>query len=276
MSSDMTKRRALVVDDAAVMRRLLSLVLSAHPGLEVVGTAGTGADALRLTAELRPDLITLDLEMPGMDGLQVLHQLRASHPALPIFIVATPTDAGCQAAQRAVVAGATDYVAKPDEARDLPSALEYFRRTLLPRFDQPAQPPPALQILIVDDGMVNRRMLGSLVDHFQGICTEAADGLAAVEAVAASKFDLIFMDCEMPRLNGYEATRRIRAEHPAGADQLIVGIPGTVQSCVRQACLAAGMDDLMFKPFHRNFVRAMLTRCRREPQPQAVSLRGNE
>src|SRR2546423_1111530 len=82
----MTKTRVLIVDDAVVVRRLLTDALSSDPALEVVGTAPNGSIALAKITQVNPDLVVLDLEMPEMDGVETLAAIRKSHPHLPVIL----------------------------------------------------------------------------------------------------------------------------------------------------------------------------------------------
>ncbi len=110
--------RVLVVDDSALMRRLLPTLLAADPAIEVVGTAVDGDFALRKVEALKPDVVTLDLEMPRMDGFAVLRQLLARH-RIPVLIVSSLSRRGTQATLRALELGAVDVVAKPEGAISL-------------------------------------------------------------------------------------------------------------------------------------------------------------
>lgn len=103
--------RVLLVDDSALARALLRELLEAAPGIAVVGEAANGREAVRLAAELKPDLVTMDLEMPVMDGMAAIEEIMATK-ALPILVVSGHGDA--QTAYAAVAKGALEVVAKPD------------------------------------------------------------------------------------------------------------------------------------------------------------------
>lgn len=104
--------RVLVVDDSAFMRHCISRALSAQPDLEVVGTAGDGIEALELVRRLQPDVVTLDVEMPRLDGLRTLEILMRDMP-LPVVMLSSLTEAGAPATIRALELGAVDFVTKP-------------------------------------------------------------------------------------------------------------------------------------------------------------------
>jgi two-component system chemotaxis response regulator CheB len=107
--------RVLVVDDSALMRKLIPLILERDPDIEVVGTAMDGAFALRKIAELRPDVVTLDLEMPRMDGIETLRMIMRSAP-LPVIVFSTHSREGAYSTFKALALGAIDFVAKPKDA----------------------------------------------------------------------------------------------------------------------------------------------------------------
>ena len=107
--------RVLVVDDSALMRKLIPLILERDPDVEVVGTAMDGAFALRKIAELRPDVVTLDLEMPRMDGIETLRMIMRSAP-LPVIVFSTHSKEGAYSTFKALALGAIDFVRKPQDA----------------------------------------------------------------------------------------------------------------------------------------------------------------
>jgi two-component system, chemotaxis family, protein-glutamate methylesterase/glutaminase len=123
----------LVVDDSVVVRRLIVDALGTVPGIRIVGTASNGRLALSKIDQLRPDLVTLDIEMPEMDGLTALRELRKGHPRLPVIMFSTLTEAGATATLDALAAGASDYVTKPTHMSSLSAAQTMVREQLVPR-----------------------------------------------------------------------------------------------------------------------------------------------
>lgn len=120
--------RVMVVDDSAFMRKILRNLIEEHEELTVVGTALDGEFALRKLGELNPDIITLDVEMPRMDGIETLLQIRTVSD-VPVLMVSSHTQAGAEITLKALDSGATDFVAKPAGSQ----AMELLRKDLLPR-----------------------------------------------------------------------------------------------------------------------------------------------
>jgi len=116
------KIRVLVVDDSAVIRRIISDLIGEAADMEVVGTASDGLKALEIVDVLRPDVITLDVQMPRMDGLTTLDRLLKKRP-LPVVMVSSMTKRGAKITFDALERGALDYVPKPDYGQDAKSGL---------------------------------------------------------------------------------------------------------------------------------------------------------
>jgi two-component system chemotaxis response regulator CheB len=127
-----TRIRVLVTDDSAVMRRLVSEAVQSDPSCEVVGTANNGRDALAKIEALRPDVVTLDIEMPVMNGLETLIPLRKAHPRLPVIMFSTLTERGAHAAFEAMRRGASDYATKPS-ATNLADGRKAVVEELIPK-----------------------------------------------------------------------------------------------------------------------------------------------
>lgn len=125
--------RILVVDDSAVIRKMLMDVLSADGELSVAATVGGGKLALARIPELKPDLVTLDVEMPGMDGIETLVEIRKLYPMLPVIMFSSATGRGAAATVEALARGASDYVAKSASVDSAEKATEHVRQELIPR-----------------------------------------------------------------------------------------------------------------------------------------------
>ena len=155
MTPPAKRLRVLIVDDSALMRQILTSILSADPGIEVVGAAPDPYVAWQKIQSLTPDLITLDVEMPRMDGLTFLEKLMRAHP-MPVLMVSSLTERGCDTTLRALEMGAVDFVTKPrvdvvrgtaDLANEIvakvkAAAAARVRRKRAPdKADAPAAPP---------------------------------------------------------------------------------------------------------------------------------------
>ncbi|MBO0901251.1 chemotaxis-specific protein-glutamate methyltransferase CheB [Cellulomonas sp. zg-ZUI222] len=129
----MTRTRVLVVDDSVVVRRLVTDALSREPAIEVVGVAADGRIAQAKVAQLAPDVITMDVEMPQMDGIEAVRALRAAGHRQPVIMFSTATERGAIATLDALAAGASDYVTKPSNLGSLRESLDQVVRELVPR-----------------------------------------------------------------------------------------------------------------------------------------------
>lgn len=134
--------RVLVVDDSVVVRKLLCEALASGPGVEVAGTASSGAIALAKIPQLNPDVITLDIEMPGLNGIETLTEIRKLYPKLPVIMFSTLSERGAAITLEALSLGASDYVTKPTNSENLASAMAQVRRELLAKIHSLAGRPP--------------------------------------------------------------------------------------------------------------------------------------
>jgi two-component system, chemotaxis family, protein-glutamate methylesterase/glutaminase len=142
--------RVLIVDDSTVMRRLVSEAVSRDPDIEVVGTAAHGRIALAKVQQTPPDVMLLDVEMPEMDGLETLRELRKTHPKLPVIMCSTLTSRGAITTLEALAAGATDYVTKPSQVTNFEESIARLSAELIPKIKihrklplLPLTPPPS-------------------------------------------------------------------------------------------------------------------------------------
>ncbi|MEK6676045.1 MAG: response regulator, partial [Planctomycetota bacterium] len=127
-SNQPARIRVLIVDDSVFMRTMLKNAVAKSPRMDVVGSAQNGQEALQKIKELKPDVVTLDIEMPGVDGIEVLKRVMAEQP-LPIVMVSTKTQDGAALTFKALELGAVDYVAKP--LADKEASLQSFQEKVV-------------------------------------------------------------------------------------------------------------------------------------------------
>jgi len=123
--------RVLVVDDSVVVRKLLSEVLASTAGIELAATASSGAIALSKIPQVNPDVVTLDIEMPGLNGIETLKEIRRLYPKLPVIMFSTLTEQGAAVTLEALSLGASDYMTKPTNSSSLASAMGQVRGELV-------------------------------------------------------------------------------------------------------------------------------------------------
>jgi two-component system, chemotaxis family, protein-glutamate methylesterase/glutaminase len=132
--------RVLVVDDSVVIRRVLMAALATDPAIEVVGSATDGSAALVKIPLLRPDLVTLDVEMPVMSGLETLREIRKLYPKLPVIMFSTLTERGAATTLDALALGASDYVTKPQNTGGVEQTRARIQAELIPKVKGLCQP----------------------------------------------------------------------------------------------------------------------------------------
>jgi two-component system chemotaxis response regulator CheB len=127
----MEKIRVMIVDDSALMRQIINKCLSKEPEIEVVGSISSAVYALKMIAHLKPDIVTLDIEMPEMDGLTALTELRKEYPKLPVIMCSSITSSGAEATIEALNRGANDYVAKPSSQNNRTESFAQMETELI-------------------------------------------------------------------------------------------------------------------------------------------------
>ncbi|MGV0759772.1 CHASE domain-containing protein [Tistrella mobilis] len=258
-------RRALIVDDLPLNRRVLAHHLG-ELGMELSEAADV-AESLRLLEEAAQagtpvDLVITDLNLGGMDGAILGTWLRL-HPRFQsvrmILAASSPP-----AAEAARVFDAV--ITKPIRRAELIAALA--RSFDLSPPSTLAETPPALpvatsrRVLLVEDNAVNQAVASTILEKQGYRVAVVENGAEAIEACRADDFDLVFMDVQMPVMDGMEATRRIRAAETRGGRPRtpIVAMTANAMAGMREEYMAAGMDDFVPKPFRAEKLLAMAAR----------------
>ncbi len=266
--------RVLIVDDNAASRGVLKeAMLHWHM---LVETAPSGSDALRLlgtsAATEQPfDLVLLDEQMSPMDGFEVAKCMPAVSGKTPATVLmVSPSDrTGSEARCREL--GIQAYLAKPVKPAELRQTI---RRLLGKADEEPAlerttdedgRAVRVLNILVAEDNAVNQRVAVAMLERMGHRVTVAGNGAEALDRWHEGAFDVILMDVQMPGVDGFEATRRIRQEEWAsGVHTPILAMTAHAMASDRQRCLDAGMDDYVSKPISRkNLVLALAEHGRR-------------
>ncbi len=264
--------RVLVVDDNAANRQLLTDMLGGW-GMRPVAVAD-GRAALAASAEAEADgdpirLALLDGRMPEMDGFSVAEALRGQPGAAPTVMMLTSAGSRGDAARCREI-GIRAYLLKPVAQSELlgammaalgaPQGQGGAPRPLITRHSL-REARRSLSVLLAEDNPVNRTLATRLLTKLGHRVVAAETGAAAVERAAAGTYDVILMDVQMPELDGFEATARIRRmEAGSGRRTPIIAMTARAMAGDREKCLAAGMDAYVSKPIQ---TPALVARCRR-------------
>ncbi|KAF4516089.1 hypothetical protein B566_EDAN000327 [Ephemera danica] len=272
-------RKALLVGDHATNRNILEQQLSAQGvAHESVESESRALDALRRAAhEGHPfDVTIVDIHMPALDGFELARRIKRD-PAIctvPVVVLIVLGRRGDLAVARE--AGVAAYLTKPVRQAQLLDCL----RLVLGAEDRPlaASPPQAAdpiitrhrlaeeqanlrgRVLVVEDNPVNQKVAVKMLEKLGCRVDVAANGREAVEAVARLSYALVFMDCQMPEMDGFEATQCIRQKERDGAHLIIAAMTANAMAEDRKRCLSAGMDDFISKPVMAKELADLLSR----------------
>jgi signal transduction histidine kinase/CheY-like chemotaxis protein/HPt (histidine-containing phosphotransfer) domain-containing protein len=257
----------LVVDDNEVGRTLLERML--EPWGVTVTLASGGGEALDALDAMgragRPaDLVLLDLNMPEMDGLGVAVEIRSRFGAAPRVILLT-SSAQQGDARLARDAGIDGYLAKPVRRSDLMSVMAIVTgdggppKQMVTRHDvREHDGDDRGRLLLAEDNPVNQKVAVLTLERLGYRVDVVENGEEAVVAVSSRPYDAVLMDCQMPVLDGFEATRRIRAAEAPGARIPIIALTASATAEDRERCMDAGMDEHVAKPLRVDEIQEVL------------------
>lgn len=284
--------RVLVVDDNATNRNILHYLLASW-GLRL-DSAANGAEALdRLrraaASSLAYDLVILDMQMPGMDGLTLARKIK-SDPTIASARMVLLTSLIYQFdAEELQAAGIAVCLFKPVKQTQLLQCLTSAMaapvapaapapaakvHAVEPEPASPRTPPKTIHILLAEDNTMNQKVALGLLEKLGHRAEAVASGSEVLKAMRLVPYDVIFMDCQIPELDGYDTTREIRRREAANKDgpprrSYIIAMTASAWPGAREKCLAAGMDDYIAKPVHLADLEATLQRALENIRPAA-------
>jgi CheY-like chemotaxis protein len=274
---DLAGQHALIVDDNKTNREILQRQLTAWRVSTACAADGESALVLIRSAVQagQPfNFALLDMQMPGMSGMELARHISAD-PALAGLKMLVLTSMGSLPSfGETAAAGVTACLAKPVQQKELQEAVVRLLGGGKPHVIAPAappQPPPQskpLRILLAEDNVVNQIVARRQLAHLSHTVDIVADGRAALAAAKAHPYDVVLMDCQMPEMDGYEATRQLRAweqtRRAAGeefAPLYIIAMTASAMAGDRETCLAAGMDNYITKPVQTSELATAVARA---------------
>ncbi len=259
-------RRVLIVDDHQTNRRILRQ-LAVGWGM-IPSEAASARVALDLLSRVERafDVVILDFQMPGMDGLELARSVRSNAgTALLPLVLLTPfgwSKGSAEAKELGIAALLTKPVRRDRLHRSLLGAMTSDRENQTNQVaqvtEQAAQRGCAGRVLVVEDNAVNQRLARVLIERLGYEVDIAANGQEAVAQLAQRSYDVALMDCQMPILDGFEATRQIRRGEALGKRTPIVAMTASAMDGDRELCLASGMDDYLTKPLDRGKLKTAI------------------
>jgi signal transduction histidine kinase/CheY-like chemotaxis protein/HPt (histidine-containing phosphotransfer) domain-containing protein len=260
------ERRILIVDDNPLNREILQHQLE---GWHMhVACAANGPEALSTLSsaclEQRPfELMILDMHMPGMDGVQLaeLIRQRPEFASMSLIMLTSASD-NVDPLIRAAL-GIQRSLSKPVRQKDLHRALCGMLTPCPLLLDErpvevePVPEPIAATVLLVEDNAINRTVASAMLMGLGITVVCAEDGEKALDLVRTGQFDIVLMDCQMPVMDGFAATKAIRSL-PSASSLPIIAITANAMPGDPQKCLDAGMNDFLAKPFTRAALQAVL------------------
>jgi signal transduction histidine kinase/CheY-like chemotaxis protein len=254
--------KVLVVDDNRTNRRILEGMLgrwemkssSAQDGEEALAKLSEAQEAGEPFA-----LILMDMHMPKMDGFELIERIR-QRPGASTPTIVMLTSAGHRGdAARCQELGVSAYLLKPIRQSELREAIARVLGAreqkgaipLITRYSlhDAREPSSSLRVLLAEDNLVNQRLASRMLEKRGHSVVVAGNGLEALEALEKESFDLVFMDVQMPEMDGFEATAAIRkGERGTGIHLPVVALTAHAMKGDREKCLAGGMDGYLSKP----------------------------
>jgi signal transduction histidine kinase/CheY-like chemotaxis protein len=271
-------KRALVVDDNATNRRILEQMLS-NWGMQV-DLAESGARVLKMLEDVgsagnRYSLLLLDRHMPGMDGFMLLEAIRKAKVVNPAAIIMLTSGDQPDDIRRSRELNIAEYAIKPISQSELLAlvlrAVAPHRASAQKKAGQTARKGSGqirpLRILLAEDNRLNQKVALGMLGRMRHVVTVANNGREAVHAYQQREYDLVFMDIQMPEMDGFCAAEMIRVQQEKDGRKVpIIAMTAHAMAGDREKCLAAGMDDYVSKPISYEELRNAILRTVPHPE----------
>ena len=266
---DLCGLRVLIVDDNPTNRHILHCQLSSWKMVPTCVPGGKEAlEILKKALVSKPfDLAILDMQMPEMDGLMLARAIKADPQTAGMSLMIL-TSMGRLSNEEIQKAGVAAYLTKPVKQSllydQIASVVAGIPKETLPERAMPnalaSTPTKSTRILVAEDNVINQMVtLGQL--QKLGYCADlAVNGVEVLIALRKADYGIILMDCQMPEMDGYEATRRIRADTSLARQPKIIAVTAHAMAGDSAKCLAAGMDDYISKPVKLEDLGAKIAR----------------
>ncbi len=275
-------KRLLIIEDGATQREVLTAFMT-EAGVSVKNVA-TAQEALNLLASPgKFDVVAIDAQLPEMDGFALAESLRRSSSGQLPLVISSDTRIRADD-KRAIAAGVSNFIFKPfRQAQCLETLARVFdttpaesRRTAPPTsaFDGDLAARHPLRVLMADDNVVNQKVGTKMLQKLGYESDVASNGAEVLKLLEGTPYDVVFMDVQMPEMDGFEATRQIIQRYDVERRPTIIAMTGNALEGDREKCLAAGMDDYIAKPvriaeLQEALERAGKARTQRAPAPVA-------
>ena len=276
-SSQLAGLSVLMVDDNATNRRILEAMVTGwgmRPTL-----AESGPAALQCLKEAEPpfSLILTDINMPGMDGFALVAQVRQSRAlaggaAIILFTSAGQRGDSARAKELGVTQCLTKLVSRTELFEAIVRALATPDEQVIATTSVLVMPEgKRLRILLADDNAVNQKLAARLLEKKGHRVTVTGNGIEALAALDREEFDIVFMDVQMPEMDGFEATAAIRKrERGTGLRQPVIAMTAHAMQGDRERCLEAGMDDYISKPVNNRQLIELLEKFSATSQEEKI------
>ncbi len=278
---DLTDVRALIVDDNATNRRVLREMITGWGGLATEAKGAVEAMALLRAGahEHTPiEVVLLDLSMPDIDGYALAEMVLSDPKVAHIPMIMLTSSAQRGEAESAMQAGIVAYLTKPVRAAQLRGAINLALGTSAlgadadthaassngngngngKRVDRPMITADSPMVLLVEDNVVNQKVMTAMLAGIGYGVETAANGSDALDALAANRYAAVLMDCQMPVMDGYQTTQELRLREGTDRHTHVIAVTASAMAVDRARCLIAGMDDYLSKPIRSKELEAKL------------------